>query len=112
MPTTDTANDHAGNHGADAARLEAEATRAKARLAQLEAEYEVLLADPGTLQEDRDTTRQLVEEARHTARAADAAVARVSAGTYGRCEHCGGEIGEERLAALPDATTCIACQSR
>ena len=31
-------------------------------------------------------------------------------GTYGRCESCGGSIGEDRLAAVPDATRCISCQ--
>ena len=32
------------------------------------------------------------------------------AGTYGRCETCGGPIGDDRLAAVPDATRCISCQ--
>jgi DnaK suppressor protein len=31
-------------------------------------------------------------------------------GTYGICEDCSGEIGAERLDALPDATRCIRCQ--
>ncbi|HKW06990.1 MAG TPA: TraR/DksA family transcriptional regulator [Candidatus Dormibacteraeota bacterium] len=34
-----------------------------------------------------------------------------ASGAYGRCEICGGPIGEDRLAAVPDATRCIACQS-
>lgn len=29
----------------------------------------------------------------------------------GRCRDCGGEIGEERLAALPGATRCVSCQA-
>lgn len=32
-------------------------------------------------------------------------------GAYGRCESCGGPIGEERLAAVPEATRCISCQA-
>jgi DnaK suppressor protein len=32
-------------------------------------------------------------------------------GAYGVCESCGGPIGAERLAAVPEATRCIACQS-
>lgn len=32
-------------------------------------------------------------------------------GAYGACEVCGGPIGEERLAAVPDATRCISCQA-
>ncbi|HKW60499.1 MAG TPA: TraR/DksA C4-type zinc finger protein [Candidatus Dormibacteraeota bacterium] len=29
----------------------------------------------------------------------------------GRCQDCGGPIGEERLAALPTATRCVRCQA-
>jgi RNA polymerase-binding transcription factor DksA len=31
---------------------------------------------------------------------------------YGTCGSCGGEIGEERLAARPSARTCVACAAR
>jgi RNA polymerase-binding transcription factor DksA len=39
----------------------------------------------------------------------DAALHRAAEGTYGSCRMCGREIGAERLAALPGATTCIRC---
>ncbi|WP_116451448.1 TraR/DksA family transcriptional regulator [Blastococcus litoris] len=39
----------------------------------------------------------------------DAALARVEAGTYGRCTGCGAEIPEERLELRPFAGTCVAC---
>jgi DnaK suppressor protein len=35
--------------------------------------------------------------------------ARLAAGTYGRCYRCGGLIADERLAAIPTATTCVRC---
>jgi DnaK suppressor protein len=38
------------------------------------------------------------------------ALARMDAGSYGRCEACDEPIGFERLAAQPAATRCIACQ--
>lgn len=41
-----------------------------------------------------------------------AALARLEAGGYGRCLECGAPIGAARLRALPDATTCVACQER
>lgn len=41
----------------------------------------------------------------------DAAVARLDAGSYGRCEVCGGPIGRARLEAIPTATHCINCQA-
>jgi RNA polymerase-binding protein DksA len=40
------------------------------------------------------------------------ALAKLDAGTYGACDHCGGRIADARLEALPYATLCIACQSR
>ncbi|MDL9948577.1 TraR/DksA C4-type zinc finger protein [Gordonia sp. ABSL11-1] len=42
----------------------------------------------------------------------DAALDRVGAGTYGRCEICGREIGEARLEVLPAARLCIGCAMR
>lgn len=39
----------------------------------------------------------------------DAALARLSAGTYGVCEGCGGPIAAERLDALPVTRRCVAC---
>ncbi|MGY1637518.1 TraR/DksA family transcriptional regulator [Geodermatophilus sp. SYSU D00742] len=42
----------------------------------------------------------------------DAALARIAAGTYGRCVHCGTDIPEERLELRPFATGCVACSQR
>lgn len=42
----------------------------------------------------------------------DAAVARVSAGTYQSCEKCGDDIGAERLDALPATRVCVCCANR
>ena len=42
----------------------------------------------------------------------DAALARLDAGTYGRCLDCGGPIGRARLEAIPDAARCVVCQAR
>ena len=41
----------------------------------------------------------------------EAAIARITTGSYGTCEQCGRPINPERLEALPYATLCIACQS-
>jgi DnaK suppressor protein len=35
--------------------------------------------------------------------------AALAAGSYGRCEHCGGEIGAARLEARPASTRCVDC---
>ena len=38
-----------------------------------------------------------------------AALRRMDEGKYGFCVECGKPIGEERLAAMPAAATCILC---
>lgn len=38
------------------------------------------------------------------------ALDRIVKGVYGRCEFCGGKIGEPRLNALPYTNSCIDCQ--
>jgi RNA polymerase-binding protein DksA len=42
--------------------------------------------------------------------AIDAAIARLDAGTYGRCTSCHNPIAPERLEARPWAALCIDCQ--
>jgi DnaK suppressor protein len=43
-------------------------------------------------------------------RALEAALGRLAAGTYGRCEDCGTDIPVARLRAQPAAVRCVACQ--
>ena len=40
------------------------------------------------------------------------ALTRVADGEYGVCSECGTSIPRRRLLAIPDATTCVACQER
>ena len=41
-----------------------------------------------------------------------AALKRMKRGVYEFCVDCGGEIGEDRLVALPEADTCISCKEK
>ena len=41
-----------------------------------------------------------------------AALARLAAGTYGTCSHCGEPIPFGRLLVMPEATHCLACSAR
>jgi RNA polymerase-binding transcription factor DksA len=93
----------------NAGRLRAEYDRRVAALGLLEAEHAALLADPSTLQEDRDATRLLLERARQSVAELEQARARVDEGTYGICERCGKPIPADRLEAMPDATTHVSC---
>ena len=102
-PTSDTVD--RDQIAARAADLEA----AREHLVRAAAEYEALLADDDTIQEDRDAAAQFVAEARAGVTRAEAALTRAEAGTHGRCERCGSPIPSERLAALADATTCVSC---
>ena len=61
---------------------------------------------------ERAQAMALLEETRGQVETRDLALARLAAGTYGRCESCGEPIAPERLAARPAATTCIRCASR
>jgi DnaK suppressor protein len=40
------------------------------------------------------------------------ALSNMAEGTYGECEHCGNEINERRLEAVPWARHCITCQEK
>jgi DnaK suppressor protein len=44
--------------------------------------------------------------------AIDAALARVSAGTYGQCIDCDAAIPQTRLNAAPEAARCVSCQEK
>ena len=44
--------------------------------------------------------------------AIDAALARLSAGTYGECTDCGTPIAPARLHVTPEAPRCIHCQEK
>lgn len=59
--------------------------------------------------ENDDVLEGLDDASRAEATAIRAAIWRLDAGTYGRCARCGQEIAAARLAALPSATTCVAC---
>jgi DnaK suppressor protein len=51
---------------------------------------------------------RLIERARRL----QIALARLQDGEYGVCSDCGTPIPSQRLRAVPDATTCVACQER
>lgn len=42
----------------------------------------------------------------------NSALEKIQNGTYGVCENCGKEIGEERLLACPEAKTCLKCNEK
>lgn len=65
------------------------------------------IADSATETYLRELDEGLEENADHVLVEIDAALVRIDDGTYGVCSVCGGQIGEERLEAVPYATLCI-----
>jgi len=63
-------------------------------------------ADVGTEAFERERELSVLEGLDDQLREIDAALERVEAGTFGRCERCGREIDDERLEALPMARRC------
>src|SRR4029453_12038156 len=54
------------------------------------------------------TVSRLTERARRL----HSALTRLQDGEYGVCSDCGAPIPPKRLLALPDTTTCVACQEQ
>ncbi|CCH80276.1 conserved hypothetical protein [Nostocoides japonicum T1-X7] len=105
--------------------LDRERRDAAQRLADLEASFTDIVEsatdsnvddehDPegATIAAERQQLGALAEQARSQVAAVDAALVRVTAGTFGVCERCGRPIGDERLEARPTATWCIDCARR
>jgi DnaK suppressor protein len=55
---------------------------------------------------------ELVNMRQEQFRKLEAAERKLDAGTYGICENCGKEIGEERLSAVPFAVCCVRCEEK
>jgi DnaK suppressor protein len=60
--------------------------------------------------EQQELARLTASRLAQCARRVEIALSRVSDGQYGICSECGGVIPPKRLVAVPDATTCVACQ--
>jgi DnaK suppressor protein len=61
---------------------------------------------------EQNAAISLCNQTTHQLREIRAALARMNAGTYGRCSNCGEEIGRRRLTANPSAELCLRCQNR
>jgi RNA polymerase-binding transcription factor DksA len=103
-------------------RLESERARVVRRIAELQREFDGIVAasaeanlddehDPegATVGFERSQVRALLDQARAHLAELDAALSRVDEDTYGVCARCGRPIATERLDALPTATFCVSC---
>jgi DnaK suppressor protein len=69
-------------------------------------------ADSGTNLADADREEASVEILAAQQERVREALARVEAGTFGRCVDCGSELPAERLEARPEASRCVNCQQK
>ena len=67
------------------------------------------LADLATDASEQETALGLLENQQLVLNGALAALNRLDAGTFGRCERCGKKIPEERLKAV-NASRCVNCE--
>jgi RNA polymerase-binding transcription factor len=61
---------------------------------------------------ERELDDSVIQHADEEIREVEAALSRLDAHTYGRCEVCGGAIPDERLEALPATRYCVDDQAR
>lgn len=67
-------------------------------------------ADRSHSTEERSRAISVTRALRSNLRDVERALAKIEAGSYGRCERCDGQIASERLDALPWASLCITCK--
>lgn len=104
--TLDTSNLPAGDSRWDAFRALLDGQRADCVRQREEALLECAQSVPDPVALRRSASLQ------ETITAIDQALARITAGTYGACVHCGSVIPEERLELRPHAVACVACTDR
>ncbi len=68
-------------------------------------------ADRATAEEERSRNLRLHDRERRLEEKIRGAIARLEAGTFGRCTSCGAAIPPERLRARPVTDLCVACKA-
>lgn len=66
-------------------------------------------AEQAQERENDEVVDAIGNETAQSIRVIQAALGRIADGSYGQCVACGEDIGEARLAAIPEATRCVNC---
>jgi len=61
---------------------------------------------------EREKDFSILEQVEAELAAVERALRRIDDGSYGKCEACGSEIGDDRLEAMPAARFCITHQAQ
>jgi len=67
--------------------------------------------DQATIETDRNFDLRIRDRERKLIKKIDQALNRIKEGSFGVCEHCGGDISVKRLQARPVTTLCIDCKT-
>ncbi|HET8761594.1 MAG TPA: TraR/DksA C4-type zinc finger protein [Nitrospiria bacterium] len=70
------------------------------------------LGDQASAVTDQNFALRLKEREQRLLKKIDEALDRLTNGTFGVCESCGGEISIKRLKARPVTTLCIECKTK
>src|SRR5215207_2103748 len=103
--------DERANYARQADALQAEADSLTEDREPGDVQFDEESGEGDTLAVERERDLTLSAQARAAIEEIDLAVAKVHAGTYGKCETCGVDIPKERLRALPHAALCVKCKS-
>ncbi len=85
-------------------RIEIDAQRAQ--------DEAIEIGDRSVLVLGQDIAFDRLERKRRDLRLIDDALARLAEGSYGVCDECEADIGEERLEILPFAARCVDCEHK
>ena len=66
-------------------------------------------AEQAQERENDEVVDAIGNETAQSIRGIQAALERISAGTYGICDSCGEDISPARLEVVPEATRCVNC---
>lgn len=69
-------------------------------------------ADAAAVTAERTEILGLVDSLKGQLDDIDTALARIETGSYGRCDRCGEDIGEDRLEFRPASVLCVSCKSK
>ena len=73
--------------------------------------YSLHMADRGTDAMEREKSQLFAQRSGAYLDYVNEALQRIEDGTFGACRVCGGEVGRQRLEAVPTATQCISCKA-
>ena len=101
------------SHDALKAELEQKLAELQSRLASIKKDvtqsHSGDSAEQAQERENDEVVDAIGNETAQSIRVIQAALSRIEDGSYGLCDSCGKDIGEARLAAVPEATRCVEC---